>query len=703
MLYAAQSSVNYNEYYSFPLSIGIEYQNLSPFADYKKNYSIFEFATKILIPIQTVPSLQPYLRLGMMSFNSLDETYPEKWDHFHLYGALGLGYAYRFAKDFEVGGEFHIGFSEAIFPSVVDGDTLSNSNLLFSLGTNISLHPTFNLSIGIHPSVKYIYSLGLLDEFNSLIFGIGFSFNYRFGEDPDSAKALVRQLEFSNLSISPVFAAMQSYYTKHPVGQVTLTNTGKDVVTDLKVFFLQVGFMDSSTLCTSVKELAPKENITIDLFAVFNQEIFKTEGITPLTGEVVVQYRSRGRTGEEHQPVSYDLYDKTAITWDNDLKVGAFITPSDSALRNYVSFIRQSTKGSTAGSYNKTVQTAVQVFQALNTLGCIYQVDPTLPFTTVQKEVFQVDSISLPRDTLRRTTGDCDDLTVLYNSLLETQGIPTGFITTPGHIFSIFNTRIPSNRSREVHPDRDMTISYEGELWVPVEITLLGRGDFLDAWKTGKEEWLAYKNEPDQRGFYTTSESQQIFRPIGLRETDLGLQYGGTQNLVNSYQSGLLRLSDDILRYYRAVADRNKSARSYNKLGIAYSQFGRYEESEQAFQQAVSVESDFPDARINLGNIAYVLKDYQNALNIYTQTFRLLQRLGKEDSLLYSDLAINISKAYYALENYDQAKEYFGLASAINSKHTDRYAYLSEVNAGISRASESVEDFGIVRFIDQEE
>lgn len=700
---AQQRSVDYNQYYRFPLSIGVEYQSLSPFAEYKKDYNIFEVASNILVPLPRLPSIQPYFRLGMMRFDSLDEVDPEKWDHFHLYGALGMGYAHRFTRDFEVGGEFHAGFSEAIFPNVVVGDTLGQPNLLFSLGANISLDPTFNLNIGIHPTVKYLYSLGLLKDFNSLIFGIGFAVNYRFGEDPDSARALLRQLEFGKISLLPVFAAMQSYYTEHPVGKLTLTNTGKDAVTDLKVSFFQAGYMDSPTPCAVVEEMAPEEEIGVDLFAVFNQEVFKTEGTMPLTGEVIVQYRSRGRTGEQRQPVTYDLYDKTAITWDNDQKVGAFITPSDSALRNYVSFIRQSTKEHAKGLYNETVQTATQVFEALNALGCIYQVDPTSPFTTVQQDILQVDSINLPRDTLRRTTGDCDDLTVLYNSLLETQGIATGFITTPGHIFSAFNTRIPSKRYMDIHPERDMTISYEGELWIPVEITLIGRGDFLDAWKTGSAEWLIHENDPDNRGFYTTNMSQQTFRPVGLRETDLGLQYGSTEALVSGYQSLMRRLGDDILRYYRAAVDRSKSARSYNKLGIVYCKFERYREAEQAFRQALSIDNDFLDAKINLGNISFLREDYRDALNIYVQASDILRQKGRENTLLYSDLAINISKAHYALENYDQAKDYFGLASSISSEHAERYAYLSEADGGTSRASESAGEFGAVRFVDQEE
>ena len=41
VLWAQARSVDYNEYYRFPLSIGGEYQSLSPFAEYNKDYSIY--------------------------------------------------------------------------------------------------------------------------------------------------------------------------------------------------------------------------------------------------------------------------------------------------------------------------------------------------------------------------------------------------------------------------------------------------------------------------------------------------------------------------------------------------------------------------------------------------------------------------------------------------------------------------------------
>jgi hypothetical protein len=183
---------------------------------------------------------------------------------------------------------------------------------------------------------------------------------------------------------------------------------------------------------------------------------------------VIVTYSSQGRPAEQRQSVSYDLHDKTALTWDDDRKVAAFITPADSALRNYTSFIRQACKEEVVPGFSKQLQEAMQIYKALEVLGCLYQSDPKSPFTEVQDNPMVVDSISLPRDTLKRITGDCDDLTVLYSSLAETVGIESGFITVQGHIFAAVNTGVSAREYEQVHHERDMTINVDGEMWIPV-------------------------------------------------------------------------------------------------------------------------------------------------------------------------------------------------------------------------------------------
>jgi hypothetical protein len=267
----------------------------------------------------------------------------------------------------------------------------------------------------------------------------------------------------------------------------------------------------------------------VGLPASFNAEVFATEGVTPLTGEVIVAYKSRGRPAEQRQPVSYDLYDKSAIVWDDDRKIAAFVTPADSAIRNYATFIRKAAGEEELPGYPTAVQFAAQAFAALGELGTVYQPDPVTPFTVVQGGKRAVDSVNLPRETLRRGSGDCDDLSALYSSLLESVGLRTAFITTPGHIYVALDTQAPSAAFTRVHPERSLSIPYNGTLWIPVEVTLIGRRGFLEAWRQGAEEYARYEGQADKRGFHPTAAAQEVYRPVGLRETDLGLQYGSRE------------------------------------------------------------------------------------------------------------------------------------------------------------------------------
>ena len=117
--FSKETELDYNTYYRFPLSIGVEYQSLSPFGDYGSNFHIYEIAAYLRWPIPSIPVLQPTLRLGIMYFDSQDSVDPEEWDHQHYYGALGILYSNRFSKNFEIGAEIFGGYSQAVFPNLI--------------------------------------------------------------------------------------------------------------------------------------------------------------------------------------------------------------------------------------------------------------------------------------------------------------------------------------------------------------------------------------------------------------------------------------------------------------------------------------------------------------------------------------------------------------------------------------------------------
>ena len=701
----AQDKTNLNRYYRFPLSVGVEYQGYTPFGQYGSQYNIFELGGVVRWPIPPLPLLQPLIKAGMISFDSQDQEEPYKWDHFHWFAGGGLVASYRFAKNFEIGGEIAASFTQSVFENLSPDGPVGTQNIIAEAGLRLGLNPSYNFSVDVHPSIKYFHSFSPLTDYNGFIFGIGFSGHFRFGRDPDSPQAIIRNIRFETVEVPPVFAAMQSYYVKNPVGSVSITNTEKQSIQDVSVSFFQNGYMDSPTLASTLPEMKGGETVTIPLLASFSSEIFSIEGITPLTGEVIITYTSGGRAAEQKQSVSYDLHDKTALTWDDDRKVAAFITPADSALRNYTSFIRQACKEETVPGFSSRLQEAMQIYNALALIGCLYQVDPRSPFTEVQENPMVVDSISLPRDTLNRITGDCDDLTVLYCSLAETVGIESGFITVPGHIFAVLNTGVDAREFERVHPDRSMTVPIDGTLWVPVEITMIGKEGFLEAWRKGIEEYRMFDEEPDKRGFYITREAQREYRPVGLKETDLGLQYGDPAQLSQLFRQDIGKLIDQTIAPYIEAAEVQNGPKEYNKLGIMQAKFRQYEEAEASFRKALARNSVYLSARINLANVQFLQDRFADAIEQFLATLGELTSAGKGETSTALKLLLNISKAYYALQEYPEAEKYFRQAAAIDAGTVAEYSYLASVSAGggESRAAEAVDKTEEILFIEEEE
>ena len=701
----SQEKTNYNTFYSFPLSIGVDYAELTPFADYGFDATLTEIVGNIRYPLPSIPQLQPIFQFGVLSFDDTERDQEDKWDHTHYFGSLGALWANRFSKTFEMSGEFSLGLSQAVFPNIdPSGEPRGSLNFLASAGLRVSLNPAYNLSLDIHPSLRYTQYIGDAANFglfDGVSFGIGFSGHYRFGEDPDAPQALIRSIKFDVERLPSIFAAMQSYYVTNSIGRIAITNTEDFSIYDVDVSFFQAGYMDNPTKAITILEMEAGETVEVDLFASFNDAVFSKNGITPLTGEVKVDYIWRNRPVDQVASVSYDLHDKTALTWDDDRKVGAFITYADSALRNYASAIRQYVKDDVVSSFSDSLQAAIQIYYGLAELGIIYQIDPTSPFTAAQDNPQIVDSISIPRDTLVRLTGDCDDLTAVYTALLETLGIETAFITVPGHIYAAFNTGVASKDYRKVHNDKSMTLSIDGSLWVPVEITLMGTDDFLSAWRIGVMEFAAVADRPDLRHVIKTREAQEIFRPVGLVETDLGLQYGSKSQIVKNFNRDMDKLIDNVIEDYKETASSSKRKRDFNKLGIIAAQFGRIATAEEAFNSALSLDRNYLNPQINLGNLFYMEEEYQEALRNFLGAERIMAEAGKQSSSVYPKILLNIARTYYELENYDRVAEYYNRVNEFDPSLTAKYTYLHSDSGG-SRASDAG-SFSEILFIDDEE
>ncbi len=691
-------TINPNEKYKFPAAAGIEYKGMSPTAelgtDYGGEFLTTDIAFAGYFPLGFFPTVQPFAKIGLVTTNWVEDPEAlktlDKFNNYQIYGQIGAAYRYMLTKQFEVGGLLGFGISELVFNHDLYGDGLDYGQQMFmtDLGATLALNLSYNISLSASPTIRYTTHLGTTaTQFDGFSTGFSISGSFRVGEDPDAPQAEIRSIKAGNLQFPPVFAPMQSYYSKNPVTTISIKNVEKLKLTDITVSFFQAGFMDTPTKAASIDELAADETVNVPIPAIYNQQVFSTEGITPLTGEIIVEYKNNGRVASQKFPVSYDLYDKESLTWDDNNKVGAFITPADSALRNYSSYVRQICKDYTIDGFSPELQTAMQIFFALGELGILYQKDPTSPFEAAQENPLIVDAISLPRNTMTRATGDCDDLTVLFCSLMEAVGIETAFITIPGHIYAAFKTSTPSRSYKMLNPDRNMTLNIDGELWIPVEITLIGEADFLTAWRTGVEEYTAWDGQPEVRALNRTRKAQEIYRPVVLTEKDLGLQYGDKNVIVKEFKTDLGKAIAAIIDDSEKEAKDNGSKGSYNRLGITCAQLGEYNKAEQAFNSALTIDRNYLPPKINLGNVYFMKGEYQNALRLLHGAENSILESGKTDGSSYSSVLLSISKCYYELENFDKANEYMKTLADVDPEAAAKNSYLATGEAG-QRASD---------------
>jgi len=694
-LCAAQAA-DLNSYYAYPWSLGLSFENISPYGGTQIQPSVYYgISGNIRVPLPFAPVFQAFARMGFNSFSVLSTSPDLKFQNSQIYVMPGIGWANRFSKNFEVGVDLGLGYELIYFPDInvlTSGSPGARTdNFIASLGAHVSLNPAYSYSIDVSPTLSYRYAFQPLTQFNGLSFGIGATLNYRFGDDPDAPKTSIRSISFNDVTFPPLFAAMQSYYAKNSFAKVQIRNVERYPITDVQVSFYQAGYMDTPTKLKSFPSLAPGTSVEIPVVASFNGEVFNTNGDTPLNGEISVEYNSHNRPAKQSLPVSYTLFDRTSISWDDDRKEAAFVTKADTALRNYATFIRQSVKDRTIPGYSEPVQTAAAIFYALKELGVIYQLALTSSFAQAQADPLTVDHVHLPRETLQRRAGDCSDLTALFCGIMESVGIPTGFITVPGHIYPVFGTRVPTASYKDLYPDKSMTFDVDGELWIPVEMTMVGTADFLSAWRKGVEEWRALESDPKNRAIFFTAKAQEVFRPVGLKEEDLGLQYGESKKIADNFRDSADKIVDAVIDSYTKVAMDSNAKSDFNKVGIISAQYGRWDQATRALNTALALDRNYLGAEVNLGNVYFLQQDYQGALKIFHQAQDLMDSDGRQGSSLYGRLLLNISRAYYELENYAQAAAYYDKAAASDPTLVNNFGYLKSGQGGGSgsRAAEA--------------
>jgi hypothetical protein len=109
-----------------------------------------------------------------------------------------------------------------------------------------------------------------------------------------------------------------------------------------------------------------------------------------------------------------------------------------------------------------------------------YSADPNTPYASASTNNAIIDFLQFPAEMLRSRAGDCDDFVALFAGLMESAGIHSAFIDTPGHVFAAFDLGVAPNQLEALGIAPQEVILKENKVWIPIESTLLGKSGFLE-------------------------------------------------------------------------------------------------------------------------------------------------------------------------------------------------------------------------------
>lgn len=490
------------------------------------------------------------------------------------------------------------------------------------------------------------------------------------------------------VNLDPFFPVLYEYHAEEPIGTVTLINTGTTTLRDVYAEVSTQRFMDWPLSGEVVQQVAPGEEATLNLRALFNSDILDiTEG-TRIVAAVTVKYQSENGAGEIQRSEPMRIHDRNAIVWDDDRKVAAYVTSRNPEFLSLAADIALSIEDDRITSISQNFQEAMALFEALAERGIAYRVDPSSSYSELSGGT-TVDYVRYPYQTWDNRVGDCDDLSVLYVTLLESAGIPSAFVTTPGHIFAAFQLDVPPDRVSNQFSDTDLLIiDDEGEFWVPVEVTLIDDG-FVNAWLSAASTYQQYTATGDA-DLIITSDAWQVFDPVQSPFDD-DLDTIDETNVVASFMTDLDTFRNREISVRRSawqqqIDDTSTSASSrvrlQNRLGWLYANYGMMDDARTEFETILET-TEYGPTLVNLGNICYLEGDYDSAATYYDRALDLNEE--------YVPALLGMARSSYELGDYEDATAYFESVQEQDPTIAASYSYLRVSTTARASSASSVQ------------
>ena len=477
---------------------------------------------------------------------------------------------------------------------------------------------------------------------------------------------------------SPIFLSLYPHYQESDFFDVVLTNTApQPIEVTVGLFMPRVMRVPHTETIVLPAQSSEKYafSVTFDA-ALFNeQDAYYDHFNTPVLS--VSYTRNRRDQRVEKQLERVYVAGKGKLSWNVPGMAAAFVTPSDLGVAGLARGLVQRYDDVLSAKFNHSnIGKAAILFDALGMYRLSYQADQKTPFASISDDKTIFDTVQYPSELLAKADGvdvkigDCDDLTVLYASLLENLSIDTAFLEAndpgAGHIYLMFDSGIRPDRAEDHFTSSAEYVEWQGRIWIPVETTMYGF-TFADAWRQGVNEYKRLKPRKLIDEVYVQKWMQTFKAPV-LPAQDIELpSVDKVDSLLSRDLAFFDRRTDEIA--LGSVTSLDTPDGAYD-AGVAYLRANHLEKATAMFARVLGMRADHADALNAQGVIATRRGDYNAALDAYRRSLAIDDNTG---------VRMNIALTYYLNGERERADASFDEVVSLDESYGELFDFLASV------------------------
>ena len=256
-------------------------------------------------------------------------------------------------------------------------------------------------------------------------------------------KQQIYEIQDTRIVVQDIYPAYYKFYNTYPLALVTVRNLINSPI-------------EVNVTCYIEKySVKPKESGFVRINAGETRDIpitvFFSKNLMQVSErqQVMLDLDVHVRAATTHKSqINAQLVIHSRNAWNGEMdKLDYFLTPENKTVRD----LARKTALNIEDSESECVSLARAraVFQELGSMNIRYLPDPNIPF-------YRDDRVQFPEETIELGSGDCDDLVILYASLLESLGLQTAFVEVCdpekelAHVYLLFNTGLAPEQGNRV-------------------------------------------------------------------------------------------------------------------------------------------------------------------------------------------------------------------------------------------------------------